>query len=159
MAKVPSDSEAITAIISAQRDRYGYTADMIAQFARFLLPVPEARRSALGGNNAIPLCRFRQRNLELEAETRHQQQTLTTLRNDLDTMRSDNVKLYEKIKFVSTYQDRKPIEDSTTSRCVLAEATRWLLTCLPMCQRRCPRPPCPPPTNSFCMLLLGGGVY
>lgn len=59
---------------------------------------------------------FRQRNLELEAETRHLQQQLSSMRNDLDTMRSDNIKLYEKIKFVSTYQNQRQAEDSTTRR-------------------------------------------
>jgi hypothetical protein len=48
--------------------------------------------------------RFRQRNLELEAESRHQAQTITTLRNEVDTVRSDNIKLYEKIKFLQGYQ-------------------------------------------------------
>ena len=48
--------------------------------------------------------RFRRRNLELEAEVRHVRQTMTALRNDADTLKRDNVKLYEKIKFLSSYR-------------------------------------------------------
>ncbi|XP_062504880.1 protein CASP-like [Corticium candelabrum] len=47
--------------------------------------------------------RFRARNMELEAETRHHQQVISSLRNEVDTLRSDNVKLYEKIKFLQSY--------------------------------------------------------
>lgn len=47
--------------------------------------------------------RFRQRNLELEAEVRHERQANTSLRNEIDSLRSDNVKLYEKMKYMQTY--------------------------------------------------------
>eukprot|EP00048_Salpingoeca_helianthica_P017614 m.238155 g.238155 ORF g.238155 m.238155 type:complete len:650 (+) comp21631_c0_seq1:7-1956(+) len=69
-----------------------------------------------GGNSApalsdtiIPIVasqrdRFKARNAELEGELRHAQQSLSALKNELDTMRSDNVKLYEKIKFLQGYQ-------------------------------------------------------
>lgn len=77
---------------------------------------------------------FRQRNLELEAEVRHERQANTSLRNEvrapevsgpppvgavaalshspfvllllpwqIDSLRSDNVKLYEKMKYMQTY--------------------------------------------------------
>jgi homeobox protein cut-like len=47
--------------------------------------------------------RFRSRNMELEAETQHNQQVISSLRNEVDSLRSDNVKLYEKIKFLESY--------------------------------------------------------
>lgn len=66
--------------------------------------------------------RFRQRNIELEGELRHARTASTKLQNDvraavclhfdlfltlylrqLDGMRSDNIKLYEKIKFLQSY--------------------------------------------------------
>jgi len=47
--------------------------------------------------------RFRARNLELEAQTRHQQQQITSLQNEVDSIRSDNIKLFEKIKFLQSY--------------------------------------------------------
>eukprot|EP00117_Sycon_ciliatum_P025414 scpid64542/ scgid21102/ Protein CASP len=57
-----------------------------------LLPIVSSQRE-----------RFRQRNLELEAETRQLHQTIAVLRNEVDTLRSDNIKLYEKIKFLQSY--------------------------------------------------------
>lgn len=50
--------------------------------------------------------RFRARNFDLEAEARHQKQVVTTLRNEIDTVKSDNVKLYEKIKFIQGYKNK-----------------------------------------------------
>ncbi|XP_031558255.1 protein CASP-like [Actinia tenebrosa] len=47
--------------------------------------------------------RFKLRNMELEAQTRHQQQQISVLQNEVDSLRSDNVKLYEKIKFLESY--------------------------------------------------------
>lgn len=60
--------------------------------------------------------RFRARNNELEAEARQQQQAMSTLRNEVDSLRSDNVKLYEKIKFLQGYQKRVNVPDETVSR-------------------------------------------
>uniref|UniRef100_A0A3Q3JFI4 Protein CASP n=1 Tax=Monopterus albus TaxID=43700 RepID=A0A3Q3JFI4_MONAL len=47
--------------------------------------------------------RFRSRNQELEAESRSMQQTMQALQNELDSLRADNIKLYEKIKFLQSY--------------------------------------------------------
>uniref|UniRef100_A0A7N8XF29 Protein CASP n=1 Tax=Mastacembelus armatus TaxID=205130 RepID=A0A7N8XF29_9TELE len=47
--------------------------------------------------------RFRSRNQELEAENRSMQQTMQALQNELDSLRADNIKLYEKIKFLQSY--------------------------------------------------------
>ncbi|XP_020629857.1 protein CASP-like [Orbicella faveolata] len=47
--------------------------------------------------------RFKIRNMELEAQLRHNQQQISVLQNEVDTLRSDNVKLYEKIKFLQSY--------------------------------------------------------
>lgn len=64
--------------------------------------------------------RFRVRNQELDTENRHLQVTLSTLRNEADVLRSDNVKLYEKIKFIQGYQGHAgsavSIPDDTVSR-------------------------------------------
>jgi len=40
-------------------------------------------------------------------QTRHQQQQITGLQNEADTIRKDNVKLYEKIKFLQSYPNQK----------------------------------------------------
>lgn len=60
--------------------------------------------------------RFRSRNVELEAEARHQKQAMTSLRNEVDTLRSDNVKLYEKIKFVQGYQKSNKSAEEAVGR-------------------------------------------
>lgn len=48
--------------------------------------------------------RFRARNIEIEAENRQHQTVIATLRSEMETVRKDNVKLYEKLKFVQGYQ-------------------------------------------------------
>lgn len=48
--------------------------------------------------------RFRQRNAELEDELRRQFQTLTELRTEVKTLQADNLKLYEKVRYMQSYQ-------------------------------------------------------
>ncbi|KAL2085088.1 hypothetical protein ACEWY4_018408 [Coilia grayii] len=60
--------------------------------------------------------RFRSRNQELEAESRSMQQTLVALQSELDSLRADNIKLYEKIKFLQTYPGRGGSSDDTVMR-------------------------------------------
>ncbi|XP_062329797.1 cut-like homeobox 1b isoform X2 [Osmerus eperlanus] len=60
--------------------------------------------------------RFRTRNQELEAEGRSMQQTMLALQTELDSMRADNIKLYEKIKFLQGYPGRGGGNDDTVMR-------------------------------------------
>ncbi|XP_061637023.1 cut-like homeobox 1b isoform X3 [Phyllopteryx taeniolatus] len=60
--------------------------------------------------------RFRSRNQELEAENRSMQQTMQALQNELDSLRADNIKLYEKIKFLQSYAGRAGGSDDTVMR-------------------------------------------
>ncbi|XP_029026146.1 cut-like homeobox 1b isoform X3 [Betta splendens] len=60
--------------------------------------------------------RFRSRNQELEAENRSMQQTMQALQNELDSLRADNIKLYEKIKFLQSYPGRAGGTDDTVMR-------------------------------------------
>eukprot|EP00039_Didymoeca_costata_P030357 m.29170 g.29170 ORF g.29170 m.29170 type:complete len:656 (+) comp8071_c0_seq1:257-2224(+) len=69
-----------------------------------LLPIVSSQRD-----------RFRARNIELEAENRGLQQTIASLSSEISTVKSDNVKLYEKIKYVQGYQS-KPSNDDTVNR-------------------------------------------
>lgn len=39
----------------------------------------------------------------ISQQLRHNQQQISVLQNEVDTLRSDNVKLYEKIKFLQSY--------------------------------------------------------
>ncbi|CAI8039389.1 Protein CASP, partial [Geodia barretti] len=59
--------------------------------------------------------RFRQRNVELEAECRQHRTTVSVLQREADALRADNVKLYEKIKFLQSYPGtRKSVDDRDT---------------------------------------------
>nr|XP_057935233.1 cut-like homeobox 1b isoform X5 [Doryrhamphus excisus] len=60
--------------------------------------------------------RFRSRNQELEAESRSMQQTMQALQSELDSLRADNIKLYEKIKFLQSYAGRGGGSDDTVMR-------------------------------------------
>uniref|UniRef100_A0A3P8WKS9 Protein CASP n=1 Tax=Cynoglossus semilaevis TaxID=244447 RepID=A0A3P8WKS9_CYNSE len=60
--------------------------------------------------------RFRSRNQELEAENRSLQQTMQALQNELDSLRADNIKLYEKIKFLQSYPSKAAGSDDTVMR-------------------------------------------
>ncbi|CAL8362050.1 unnamed protein product [Merluccius merluccius] len=60
--------------------------------------------------------RFRSRNQELEAESHSVQQTMQALQGELDSLRADNIKLYEKIKFLQSYPGRAGSSDDTVMR-------------------------------------------
>ncbi|XP_059389645.1 cut-like homeobox 1b isoform X1 [Carassius carassius] len=60
--------------------------------------------------------RFRSRNQELEAANSSLQQTLQSLQSQLDSLRADNIKLYEKIKFLQSYPNRAGDSDDTVMR-------------------------------------------
>ncbi|KAM4820611.1 protein CASP isoform 14-T14 [Thomomys bottae] len=60
--------------------------------------------------------RFRARNQELEAESRLAQHTIHALQSELDSLRADNVKLFEKIKFLQSYPGRGAGSDDTELR-------------------------------------------
>ncbi|KAM5330310.1 protein CASP isoform 11-T11 [Glossophaga mutica] len=60
--------------------------------------------------------RFRARNQELEAENRMAQHTIQALQSELDSLRADNIKLFEKIKFLQSYPGRGGSSDDTELR-------------------------------------------
>lgn len=60
--------------------------------------------------------RFRARNQELEAESRLAQHTIQALQSELDSLRADNIKLFEKIKFLQSYPGRGGSSDDTELR-------------------------------------------
>ncbi|ELT91707.1 hypothetical protein CAPTEDRAFT_219049 [Capitella teleta] len=70
-----------------------------------LLPIVQSQRE-----------RFRVRAQELEAESTLHQQQITFLQNEMDKLRSDNVKLYEKIKFLQSYPTKNTFSDDTENR-------------------------------------------
>lgn len=70
-------------------------------------PPPSSSRS--NDKTILPIItqqrdRFRQRNHELEQELSSSWQQLTSLRKELETLKKDNLDLYEKNRYVSTYK-------------------------------------------------------
>ncbi|KAG0200542.1 hypothetical protein BGX28_006421 [Mortierella sp. GBA30] len=49
--------------------------------------------------------RFRQRNSELEEQLRQQSEQISNLKNETSQLQRDNLKLYEKVKFMQSYRD------------------------------------------------------
>ncbi|KAF9573075.1 hypothetical protein EC968_009035 [Mortierella alpina] len=49
--------------------------------------------------------RFRQRNSELEEQLRQQSEQISNLRNETSQLQKDNLKLYEKVKYMQSYRD------------------------------------------------------
>ncbi|MCL4131182.1 UNVERIFIED_CONTAM: hypothetical protein GTU68_004293 [Idotea baltica] len=57
--------------------------------------------------------RFKSRNEELEAELLAKGSQVTLIQNELDSLRADNIKLYEKIRFLQSYAgNTQPASDS-----------------------------------------------
>ncbi|RXK36992.1 homeobox protein cut-like [Tremella mesenterica] len=52
--------------------------------------------------------RFRQRNAELEEELRKQFETISDLRAEVKSLQGDNLKLYEKVRYMQSYRDTVP---------------------------------------------------
>ncbi|KAH7339558.1 CASP C terminal-domain-containing protein [Rhizoctonia solani] len=74
-------------------------------------------------NSILPIVtsqrdRFRQRNAELEEELRKQFESISELRNEIKTLQSDNMKLYEKVRYMQSYRD----EGSASWSSVTAQA-------------------------------------
>jgi homeobox protein cut-like len=65
--------------------------------------------SATSASNILPIItsqrdRFRARNAELEEELRKQVSTITELRTEVKTLQADNLGLYEKVRYLQSYQ-------------------------------------------------------
>jgi homeobox protein cut-like len=88
-------------------------------------PPPYSATTGMNAESLLPIVssqreRFKQRNVELEAECRHQKESISHLQQESDRLRADNVKLYEKIKFLQSYpaskQKTSGVEDDTVGR-------------------------------------------
>uniref|UniRef100_A0A2C9KZ35 CASP C-terminal domain-containing protein n=1 Tax=Biomphalaria glabrata TaxID=6526 RepID=A0A2C9KZ35_BIOGL len=101
----PTDphSEAVANIVNEVTSQTSST-DYNKSAADSLLPIVQSQRE-----------RYRLRAQELEAQTLSQQQQVTLLQNEMDKLRSDNVKLYEKIRFLQSYPNKGNMTDDVTS--------------------------------------------
>ncbi|XP_059828882.1 protein CASP-like isoform X7 [Hypanus sabinus] len=87
-----------------------------ALFAYPSLQVPQGQMDSLLSIISSQRERFRARNQELESDNHMMQQTIHALQNELDNLRADNIKLYEKIKFLQNYSGRGSSSDDTELR-------------------------------------------
>lgn len=106
----PSTKDPVTEVVADMvREVTPQTAGLETSLTRSaadsLLPIVQSQRE-----------RYRIRAQELEAQTLSQQQQLTLYQNEMDRLRSDNVKLYEKIRFLQTYSNRGGVDDVAVSR-------------------------------------------
>uniref|UniRef100_A0A674C7C0 Protein CASP n=1 Tax=Salmo trutta TaxID=8032 RepID=A0A674C7C0_SALTR len=74
--------------------------------AMFAGTLPQGQMDSLLSIISSQRERFRSRNQELEAESRSVKVTMQALQSELDSLRADNIKLYEKIKFLQSYPGR-----------------------------------------------------
>ena len=66
-----------------------------------------------GGSGIMPMIqaqrdRFKQKNAELEKELSKQYSTVSSLRQEISSLQKDNLNLYEKSRYVSTYNRNQP---------------------------------------------------
>ncbi|XP_073523865.1 protein CASP isoform X4 [Phyllobates terribilis] len=101
MEKIPDPIKEATAVF------YGYSASN---------PIPEGQMDSLLSIISSQRERFRARNQELEAENRMMHHTMRALQSELDNLRADNIKLYEKIKFLQSYAGKGSKSDDTELR-------------------------------------------
>uniref|UniRef100_A0A8K9VER8 Protein CASP n=1 Tax=Oncorhynchus mykiss TaxID=8022 RepID=A0A8K9VER8_ONCMY len=83
--------------------------------AMFTGELPQGQMDSLLSIISSQRERFRSRNQELEAESRSVQVTMQALQSELDSLRADNIKLYEKIKFLQSYPGRAGGSDDTVT--------------------------------------------
>jgi len=74
--------------------------------------------------------RFRQRNAELEEELRKQFQIISELRGEIRSLQSDNLKLYEKVRYMQSYRENAhstldPLPSSSTSAPSATELNKY----------------------------------
>ncbi|KAF8270277.1 CASP C terminal-domain-containing protein [Lactarius quietus] len=75
--------------------------------------------------------RFRQRNAELEEELRKQFQVISELRAEIRSLQSDNLKLYEKVRYMQSYRENSaqssldPLPSSSTGAPSAGELSKY----------------------------------
>eukprot|EP00912_Choanoflagellata_sp_UC4_P000857 UC4_evm3s526 len=60
--------------------------------------------------------RFRAKNIELEDKNRNQKERIFTLEKEVQHLTSDNIKLYEKIKFLHNYSNKRSYESEDLTK-------------------------------------------
>ncbi|KAG6997581.1 hypothetical protein G7Y79_00039g075430 [Physcia stellaris] len=103
---------------SVRRGRTSPTSSIISGFdpsngARNNLEAIRMGEPVGGGSGIMPMIqaqrdRFKQKNTELESEVSKQHNTISSLRQEIASLQKDNLNLYEKTRYVSTYSRGQP---------------------------------------------------
>lgn len=107
LREASGDASGMASSISGSRSgRVSPTTSIIGGRGGDSQPAPSSRSN---DKTILPIItqqrdRFRQRNHELEQELSSSWQQLTSLRKELETLKKDNLDLYEKNRYVSTYK-------------------------------------------------------
>ncbi|KAL5117966.1 hypothetical protein ACEQ8H_004111 [Pleosporales sp. CAS-2024a] len=96
---------------SGRRGRSSPTSSIISGFdnsSQNTLASLRAGEAVGGGSGILPMVtaqrdRFKKRNSELEAELQKSYQTVSSLRSEIGALQKDNLDLYEKTRYVSSY--------------------------------------------------------
>ncbi|KAH0556211.1 hypothetical protein GP486_005859 [Trichoglossum hirsutum] len=110
---------------SSRRGKTSPTSSIISGFdphngPQTSLDAIRAGESIGGGSSILPMVaaqrdRFKQRNTQLESELARTHNTVSTLRQEIASLQKDNLQLYEKTRYVSSYNRGQPYSTSSTA--------------------------------------------
>ncbi|KAH0547846.1 hypothetical protein FGG08_000104 [Glutinoglossum americanum] len=110
---------------SGRRGKTSPTSSIISGFdphsgSQASLDAIRAGEPAGGGSSILPMVaaqrdRFKQRNTQLENELARTHNTVSTLRQEIASLQKDNLQLYEKTRYVSSYNRGQPSTTSSTA--------------------------------------------
>ena len=105
-------------LFAGRRGKASPTSSIISGFdptssSRNTLEAIRAGEAVGGGSGILPMVqaqrdRFKQKNSQLEAELSKQHGTVSSLRQEIASLQKDNLNLYEKSRYVSTYNRGQP---------------------------------------------------
>ncbi|KAI9791408.1 MAG: hypothetical protein M1816_003976 [Peltula sp. TS41687] len=112
--------------VAGRRLRTSPTSSIISGFDPFSNPqtfssdAPRGHEAVGGGSGILPMVtaqrdRFKQRNAKLEEELSKTYQTVTSLRQEIAALQKDNLSLYEKTRYVSSFNRGQGGNESITS--------------------------------------------
>ena len=110
--------------IGGRRGRTSPTSSIISGFdpqsnSRNTLDAIRAGEAVGGGSGILPMIqaqrdRFKQKNIQLEEDLSKQYSTVSSLRQEIASLQKDNLNLYEKSRYVSTYSRGQPSSTAST---------------------------------------------
>ncbi|KAL8699858.1 MAG: hypothetical protein Q9224_001232 [Gallowayella concinna] len=131
-SRYPTSSTTYNANSFPRRGRSSPTSSIISGFdpqggSRSTLESMRAGEAVGGGSGILPMIqaqrdRFKQKNQQLEQELSKQHSTVSSLRQEIASLQKDNLNLYEKSRYVSTY-NRGPQASSASSYVPSPQAT------------------------------------